>query len=79
MEKVVFSFRNQLTELEVRKVKRHAGTTSTYGKIMWQVTRANIPGGAVKVGDVLPTRRVFFLAKDIDPAAAHAFDMENQG
>ncbi len=78
MEKVVFSFKNHLLEFEVRKVKRHSGLTANYGKIVWQVTKATIPGTAVKVGDVLPTRRVFFIAKDIDPRAAHAFDMENQ-
>jgi len=78
MEKVVFSFTNHLLEFEVRKVKRHRGLTSSYGKVMWEVTKAAIPGAAVRVGDVLPTRRVFFIAKDIDPRAAHAFDMENQ-
>ena len=78
MEKVVFAFKNQLLELEVRKVKRHSSTTSDYGKILWRVTKATIPGSALKVGDILPTRRVFFIAKDIDPRAAHAFDMENQ-
>ena len=78
MEKVVFTFTNQLLEFEVRKLKRFSSATSNYGKIMWQVTKANIPGAAVKVGDVLPTRRVFYIAKDIDPRAAHAFDMENQ-
>ena len=79
MEKVVFHFENGLVEFEVRKVKRNASSTSDYGKILWQVTKVSIPGGAaIKVGAVLPTRRVFFIAKDIDPAAAHAFDMENQ-
>ena len=78
MEKIVFNFKNRLTEFEVRKVKRHSSTTSDYGKIMWQVTKSSIPSGTVKVGDVLATRRVFFIAKDIDPRAAHAFDMENQ-
>ncbi len=78
MEKVVFNFKNHLLEFEVRKIKRHNGLTSNYGKIVWQVTKADIPGIAVKVGDVLPTRRVFYIAKDIDPRAAHAFDMENQ-
>ena len=67
-----------MVEFEVRKVKRNASSTSDYGKILWQVTKASIPGGATKVGEILPTRRVFFIAKDIDPAAAHAFDMENQ-
>jgi hypothetical protein len=79
MEKVIFSFKNGLLEFEVRKVKRNASATNRYGKIMWQVTKVNIPGSAVKVGELLPTRRVFFTAKDIDPRAAHAFDMENQG
>lgn len=78
MEKVVFSFKNGLIEFEVRKVKRNASVTNKYGKIMWQVTKANIPGSAVKEGEILATRRVFFTAKDIDPQAAHAFDMENQ-
>ncbi len=78
MQKVVFTFSNRLLEFEVRKLKRHSSPTSDYGKIMWQVTRANIPGIAIKVGDVLPTRRVFYIAKDIDSRAAHAFDMENQ-
>jgi hypothetical protein len=78
MEKTVFTFKNELLELEVRKVKRHHSLTSHYGKVVWQVTKAVIPGTAVKIGDVLPTRRVFFIAKDIDPRAAHAFDMENQ-
>jgi len=78
MEKVVFHFTNDLLALEVRKIKRDKSTTSEYGKILWQVTRAEIPAGAVRVGDVLSTKRVFFIAKDIDPRAAHAFDMENQ-
>ncbi len=78
MEKIVFTFTNRLTEFEVRKVKRHSSATSNYGKIMWQVTKARIAGTTVKIGDLLPTRRVFFIAKDIDPRAAHAFDMENQ-
>ncbi|MFI5394288.1 MAG: hypothetical protein ACHQ9S_02035 [Candidatus Binatia bacterium] len=78
MEKVTFQFENGLLAFEVRKVKRHSSTTSEYGKIVWRVTRARIPGSAVKVGDLLPARRVFFIAKDIDPRAAHAFDMENQ-
>ena len=78
MEKVTFSFDNGLLELEVRKVKRSHSPTSDYGKILWRVTKAKIPGSAIKVGDILPTRRVFFAAKDIDPQAAHAFDMENQ-
>jgi len=78
MEKVRFNFRNDLAELEVYKVKRDRSATSNYGKILWRVTVAEIPGAAIKVGDVLPTRRVFFVAKDIDPRAAHAFDMENQ-
>lgn len=78
MEKVVFTFKNRQIEFEVRKVKRDASSTRTYGKILWKVTKYNVPAGAVKVGDVLPTRRVFFIAKDIDPRAAHAFDMENQ-
>lgn len=78
MEKVFFTFRNSLAELEVRKVKRNRCRTGTYGKIEWRVTRANVPGAAIKVGDVLPTRRVYNIARAIDPRAAHAFDMENQ-
>ena len=78
MEKVVFNFKNSFAELEVRKVKRNRSMTSTYGKILWQVTKAEIPGTALKAGDILPTRRVFYVAKDIDARAAHAFDMENQ-
>ncbi|MFQ5666824.1 MAG: hypothetical protein ACE5I7_10385 [Candidatus Binatia bacterium] len=78
MEKVVFNFKNGLLELEVRKIKRSSSVTSDYGKVLWRVTKASIPGGAVKVGCALPSRRVFFIAKDIDPRAAHAFDMENQ-
>lgn len=77
-EKVYFAFRNHVAELEVKKVKRDCGPTREYGKIEWQVTKANIPGTSVKVGDILPTRRVYHLARAIDPAAAHAFDMENQ-
>lgn len=79
MEKIVFNFKNHLIELEVRKVKRNTSLTSHYGKILWQVIKVNIPGSAIKVGDVLPTRKVFLIAKDLDPRAAHAFDMENQG
>jgi len=78
MEKTVFTFRSHLLEFEVRKLKRYSSGTSNYGKIVWQVTKSNIPGTALKVGDLLPTRRVFYIAKDIDPRAAHAFDMENQ-
>lgn len=78
MEKVIFNFKNGFVEFEVRKVKRHTSPTSDYGKIMWRVTKADIPGTAIKPGDIMPTRRVFFTAKDIDPRAAHAFDMENQ-
>lgn len=79
MEKIAFSFKNRLIEFEVRKVKRNASATSNYGKIVWQVVKVNIPGSAIQVGDLLPTRRVFLIAKDLDPSAAHAFDMENQG
>ena len=77
-EKVYFSFRNHIAEFEVKKMKKDRGATRDFGKIVWQVTKANIPGTAIKLGDVLPTRRVFYVAKDIDPRAAHAFDMENQ-
>ena len=78
MEKVEFTCHNGLVEFAVRKVKRSYSNTSRYGKIQWRVTKAKIPGTAVKPGDILPTRRVFLLAKDIDPRAAHAFDMELQ-
>lgn len=77
-EKVFFSFRNPVAELEVKKVKTGHGPTRDYGKIEWQVTRASIPGSSLAVGEVLPTRRVYHLARSIDPLAAHAFDMENQ-
>lgn len=77
-EQVVFAFRNHLAEFEVRKVKRDHGPTRDFGKIEWQVTKASIPGSSVRVGEILPTRRVFHLARGIDPVAAHAFDMENQ-
>ncbi len=77
-EQVVFGFRNHVAELEVRKVKADRGPTRDYGKIEWRVTKANVPGGAVAVGEVLPTRRVYHLARSIDALAAHAFDMENQ-
>lgn len=77
-EKVYFTFRNHIAELQVKKLKKNRGATRDFGKIVWQVTKAGIPGAAVKVGDILATRRVYFIAKDIDPRAAHAFDMENQ-
>ncbi|MBI4514310.1 MAG: hypothetical protein HY699_00630 [Deltaproteobacteria bacterium] len=77
-EKVHFSFSNHVAHFAVKKMKRDRGATRDFGKIVWQVTQADVPGSALKVGDVLPTRRVFYIAKDIDPRAAHAFDMENQ-
>jgi len=77
-EKVVFAFRNNVAELEVKKIKRDRGATRDYGKIEWLVTRANIPGSSLRPGAMLTTRRVYHLARDIDPIAAHAFDMENQ-
>lgn len=77
-EKVFFAFRNHLAELEVKKIKKGHGPTRDYGKIEWQVTKVSIPGCAVAVGEVLNTRRVYHLARSIDPVAAHAFDMENQ-
>lgn len=77
-EKVHFAFRSPLAVLEVRKVKKDRGATRDFGKIAWRVTNVSIPGGAVQVGDVLTTRRVFHLARGIDREAAHAFDQENQ-
>ena len=77
-ERVLFSFRNQVAELEVKKMKRDRGPNRDYGKIEWVVTKVSIPGCAVTPGTILTTRRVYHLARDIDPMAAHAFDMDNQ-
>lgn len=77
-EKVRYSFRNDIAELEVKKVKRERGPSRDYGKIEWLVTKASIPGASLAPGQILTTRRVYNVARDIDPLAAHAFDMDNQ-
>jgi len=52
-EKVHFSFRNHIAEFAVKKMKKDHGATRDFGKIVWQVTKADIPGIALKVGDIL--------------------------
>ncbi len=78
--KVVFVFKRPPKELEVRKVKIdrvNDAYGSWYGKIRWRVDKIEVPGSSVKVGDILPTSRVYQIARTIDKKAAHQFELYN--
>jgi hypothetical protein len=80
VEKIVFTFKQPPKEFQVRKVKtERANDTygSWYGKIQWRVEKIRVPGISVKEGDLLPTSRVYEIARTIDKKAAHQFELYN--
>ena len=80
VEKIVFTFKQPPKEFQVRKVKtERANDTygSWYGKIQWLVEKIRGPGISVKEGDLLPTSRVYEIARTIDKKAAHQFELYN--
>ncbi len=80
VEKILFSFKRPPKELEVRKImtdRVNDACGSWYGKIRWRVDKVEMPGCSVKVGDIIPTSRVYQIARTIDKKAAHQFELYN--
>ncbi len=80
VEKIVFTFEQPPKEFQVRKVKTdrvNDAYGSWYGKIRWRVEKILLPGISVKEGDLLPTSRVYEIARTIDKKAAHQFELYN--
>ncbi len=80
VEKIVFVFKHPPKELTVRKVKIDRANDaygSWYGKIRWRVEKIEVPGCPVKEGAIVPTSRVYQIARTIDKKAAHQFELYN--
>ena len=80
VEKIVFKFEHPPKEFQVRKIKTDRVNDtygSWFGKIRWRVEKIRVPGISVKEGDLLPTSRVYEIARTIDKKAAHQFELYN--